>query len=119
MSDDPDSVRRVKPAIRLAGISRLVALSLLFLSYVAYLCQEFPIPSTQEDLLKALRSDRPPVVEIGYDDDGVSLLWETAPLIYRELRTHVPGELGDHEVAAVEESIAVKVGKRTRDLVPR
>ncbi|RPF37196.1 hypothetical protein EDD92_7260 [Streptomyces sp. TLI_185] len=93
-----------------------MALSILFTSYVAFLCQEFPIPSTQEDLLKALRSDRPPVVEIGYDDHGVKLFWETAPLIYRELRTHVPGEFGDREVAAVEEAVAAKADVRVRDL---
>ncbi|SOE53580.1 hypothetical protein SAMN05446589_0553 [Streptomyces sp. OV198] len=116
MSSDSKVSRRVDPATLLARTARLVALSLLFVSYVAYLCQEFPIPSTQEDLVKALRSDRPPVVEIAYDDRGVNLLWETAPLIYRELRTQVPGEVGDHEVAAVEDAIAAKAGMRVKDL---
>ncbi|MEU6098910.1 hypothetical protein [Streptomyces sp. NPDC047079] len=104
----------VRPAVVLARTARLVALSLLVVSYVAWLFQEFPIPSAQEDLVKALRSGNPPAVEIGYDDNGVNLFWETAPLVYRELR--VPGELGSDGVDAVEREIAAQAGERVEDL---
>ncbi|MYU20946.1 hypothetical protein [Streptomyces sp. SID8352] len=99
------------------GAARFAALLLLGVSYAAYLFQTFPIPSTQDDLVGALRSDRHPVVEVGYDDRGVNLFWETAPLVYRELHTHVPGALhGSEDVAAVKEAIAAKAGTRVTDL---
>lgn len=107
----------VKPALLLARLARLVALALLVVSYAAWLFQEFPIPATQEDLVKALRSGNPPAVEIGYDDNGVRLFWGTAPLVYRELRTHVPGAIGgSQEVDAVEEEIAAQVGMPVKEL---
>ncbi|MFH8473530.1 hypothetical protein [Streptomyces sp. NPDC018000] len=117
MSDDSGIAQPLRSAKLLATTARLVSLLLLIVSYAAYVCQAFPIPSTQEDLVSALRSDRPPAVEIGYDDRGVNLLWETAPLIYRELHMHVPGVLhGSNDVAAVEEAIAAKAGMRVKDL---
>ncbi|MFE0332228.1 hypothetical protein ACFW08_36615 [Streptomyces sp. NPDC058960] len=116
MLGDLGIARRVTPTKLLAKTARVTALALLFVSYVAYLCQEFPIPSTQEDLLKALRSSKPPVVGIGYDDHGVNLHWETAPLIYRDVHTQVPGEFGDQEVSAVKEAIAAKAGMRVEEL---
>ncbi|MFF3734929.1 hypothetical protein ACFYXM_32760 [Streptomyces sp. NPDC002476] len=117
MSDDSVIAQPLRFAKLLAAMARLVSLLLLIVSYAAYVCQAFPIPSTQEDLVRALRSDRPPAVEIGYDDRGVNLLWETAPLIYRELHMHVPGALhGSNDVAAVEEAIAVKAGVHVKDL---
>ncbi|MEV5989674.1 hypothetical protein AB0L85_32840 [Streptomyces sp. NPDC052051] len=117
MSVDPNIAKPLRSARVLAGAARLAALLLLGVSYVAYLFQAFPIPSTQDDLVRALRSDRHPVVEVGYDDRGVNLFWETAPLVYRELHTHVPGALhGSEDVAAVEEAIAAKAGTRVTDL---
>ncbi|MFG3097278.1 hypothetical protein [Streptomyces sp. NPDC048202] len=71
-------------SLAVARTARFIALALLLVSYVAWLGQEFPVPSGRADLVRALRSDDPPAVEVGYDDDGVSLFWRTAPLVYRE-----------------------------------
>ncbi|WP_335932252.1 hypothetical protein [Streptomyces sp. PTD5-9] len=117
MSDDSVIAQPIRSTKSLTTMARLASLLLLIVSYAAYVCQAFPIPSTQEDLVGALRSDRPPAVEIGYDDRGVNLLWETAPLIYRELHMHVPGALhGSNDVAAAEKAIAAKAGVRVKDL---
>ncbi|MEU8031999.1 hypothetical protein AB0C13_25700 [Streptomyces sp. NPDC049099] len=117
MSNDSRISRSLGISTSLTRAARFIALAVLGVSYVACLFQLFPIPSTQEDLVNALRSDRPPVVEIRYDDHGVNLLWETAPLIYREVHTHAPGAIpGSDDVAAVEKAIAAKAGKRMGDL---
>ncbi|MGW4288305.1 hypothetical protein ACWEIK_15360 [Streptomyces sp. NPDC004673] len=97
-----------------ARAARFIALSLLLVSYAAWLGQEFPVPSGRADLVRALRSDDPPRVEVGYDDDGVSLFWRAAPLVYREVR--VPGESGGDGVDTVEREIAAQVGKEVGDL---
>ncbi|MEU6403669.1 hypothetical protein [Streptomyces sp. NPDC046985] len=100
--------------------ARLAALTLLVVSYAAFLCQEFPIPSSQGDLLRALKSDKPPAVEVSYDIpeyEGVSLFWATSPLTYRELRMYAPDSLpGGPEVNAVEKEIAAKAGVRAEDI---
>ncbi|KOV63100.1 hypothetical protein [Streptomyces sp. MMG1121] len=117
MSNDSGISTPLSLSGSLTKAARFIALAVLVASYVACLFQFFPIPSTQEDLLSALRSDRPPVVEIGYDDQGVNLLWEAAPLIYREVHTGVPGALpGSGDVAAVEKVIAAKAGMPVDDL---